>query len=214
MRAVQKKALPKRAEAISADVSGGVNPGCNATMERAMFENIRQDWETYERDPARQGLWVMVVYRYGRWRNNLRPRLLRLPFSMLYKVLKLLSQILTGIDLPCEVTLGQRFRIEHFGDIIISGDAVFGNDVTIRNGVTVGLRRTGIRGAPIIGDRVDIGAGAKILGNIRIGDDVAIGANAVVLTDVPANSIAVGVPAVIKAKKVISEPQLAKQVND
>jgi serine O-acetyltransferase len=176
-----------------------------------MFENIRQDWETYEKDLTRQGFWVMIVYRYGRWRNNLQPRLLRLPFSFLYKILKLLSQILTGIDLPCQVTLGQRFRIEHFGDIIISGDAVFGNDVTIRNGVTVGLRRTGIRGAPVIGNRVDIGAGAKILGDIRIGDDVAIGANAVVLTDVPANSIAVGVPATIKARKAAAEPPLARQ---
>ncbi len=166
-----------------------------------MFANLRQDWETYERDLARQGLWVMAVYRFGRWRYGIRPALLRMPFSFVYRWLKVLSQILTGIDLPCEVTLGRRFRIEHFGDIIISGDAVFGDDVTIRNGVTVGLRRTGVRGAPNIGNRVDIGAGAKILGPIRIGDDVAIGANAVVLTDVPAGSIAVGVPAIIKPKK-------------
>ena len=166
-----------------------------------MFENLRQDWETYERDLARQGLWVMAVYRFGQWRYGIRPGWLRQPFSLLYRVLKVVSQILTGIDLPCEVKVGRRFRIEHFGDIIISGDAVFGDDVTIRNGVTVGLRRTGIRGAPVIGDRVDIGTGAKILGPIHIGDDVAIGANAVVLTDVPANSIAVGVPAVIKLKK-------------
>ncbi|MFN0085239.1 MAG: serine O-acetyltransferase [Blastocatellia bacterium] len=168
-----------------------------------MFENLRQDWETYEHDLARQGLWVMAVYRFGRWRYQLRPGLLRKPFSMLYRMLKLISQILTGIDLPCEVAVGRRFTIEHFGDIIISGDAVFGDDVTIRNGVTVGLRRTGIRGAPVIGDRVDIGTGAKILGPITIGDDVAIGANAVVLTDVPANSIAVGIPAVIKPRKVV-----------
>ncbi len=166
-----------------------------------MFENLREDWETYEHDLARQGLWVMVVYRFGRWRYGLRPGWLRMPFSLIYRMLKLLSQILTGIDLPCEVTVGRRFTIEHFGDIIISGDATFGDDVTIRNGVTVGLRRTGIRGAPVIGNRVDIGAGAKILGAIRIGDDVAIGANAVVLTDVPPNSIAVGVPAVIKPRK-------------
>ena len=170
-----------------------------------MFENIRQDWETYDKDITRQGLWVMAVYRFGRWRYTIRPGLFRMPCSFLYKMLKLLSQILTGIDLPCEVALGRRFRIEHFGDIIISGDAVFGDDVTIRNGVTIGLRRTGTRGSPVIGNRVDIGAGAKILGKIRIGDDVAIGANAVVLTDVPANSIAVGVPAVIKPKKLTSE---------
>ena len=158
-----------------------------------MFDNIRQDWEVYERDITRQGLWVMVVYRFGRWRYNIRPRLLRMPFSFLYKVLKLISQILTGIELPCEASLGRRFRIEHFGDIIVSGDAILGDDVIIRNGVTIGLRRTGVRGSPVIGNRVDIGAGAKILGDIVIGDDVSIGANAVVLTDVPPNSIAVGV---------------------
>jgi len=71
------------------------------------------------------------------------------------------------------------------------------------------LRYTGVRGAPILGNRVDVGAGAKILGAIRIGDDVAIGANAVVLKDVPANSIAVGIPARIlprKQQEVAAEP--------
>lgn len=167
-----------------------------------MFDNLREDWQTYERDPARQGLWVMVVYRFGRWRYGIQNRWLRLPFSILYKILKLLSQILTGIDLPCEVKVGRRFKIEHFGDIIISGDTVFGDDVVIRNGVTVGLKRTNERGAPVIGNRVDIGAGAKILGAIRIGDDVAIGANAVVLQDVPPHSLAIGVPAQIRPRPV------------
>ncbi|HEY5141561.1 MAG TPA: serine O-acetyltransferase, partial [Methylococcales bacterium] len=73
-------------------------------------------------------------------------------------------------------------------------------------GVTIGLKRTGEMGAPIIGNRVDIGAGAKLLGAIRIGDDVVIGANAVVLQDIPANSLAVGVPARIK-------PRSSKKVN-
>lgn len=160
-----------------------------------MFEHIREDWATYERDWSRQGLWAMVWYRFGRWRYSIRARWLRLPFSFLYKALNPFVQALTGIELPCEVVLGRRFRIDHFGGIVISGDAVFGDDCVIRNGVTVGLRHAGRRGSPIIGDRVDIGAGAKILGPIRVGNDVAIGANAVVLKNVPANSIAVGVPA-------------------
>ena len=166
-----------------------------------MFENIREDWRTYTGDLTSRGLWVMLVYRFGRWRYTVQQRWLRLPLSILYKILKLLSQILTGIDLPCEVQVGRRLTIEHFGDIIISGDTVIGDDVVIRNGVTIGLKRTGISGAPIIGNRVDIGAGAKILGTIRIGNDVAIGANAVVLQDVPDNSLAVGVPAIIKTRK-------------
>jgi serine O-acetyltransferase len=160
-----------------------------------MLDNLREDWVTYDRDIWQQGFWVMSVYRFGRWRYGVRIRIFRAPLSLIYKLLKILSQILTGIDLPCEVTIGRRFKIEHFGGIIVSGDAVFGDDVVIRNGVTVGLRRTGVSGAPIIGNRVDIGAGAKILGAITIGDDVAIGANAVVLENVPSNFIAVGVPA-------------------
>ncbi|HEY4048064.1 MAG TPA: serine O-acetyltransferase [Acidobacteriaceae bacterium] len=166
-----------------------------------MFDALREDWRTYDRQIARQGLWAMVVYRFGRWRYTIRWRWLRFPFSALYKFLKPVSEILTGIELPCETTLGRRFRIDHFGGIIISGDAVFGDDCIVRNGVTVGLRNTGQRGSPVIGNRVDIGAGAKILGPIRIGDDVAVGANAVVLCDVPAGSIAVGVPARILPKK-------------
>lgn len=167
-----------------------------------MFENIREDWRTYNRDLSRQGLWAMALYRFGRWRYTIRSRWLRLPFSFLYKLLKPVFEILTGIELPCEVTLGRRFRIDHFGGIIISGDAIFGDDCVVRNGVTVGLRHAGERGSPVIGHRADIGAGAKILGPIRIGDDVAIGANAVVLTDVPSNSIAVGVPARILPRKL------------
>jgi serine O-acetyltransferase len=166
-----------------------------------LFENIREDWWTHGRQISRQGLWAMALYRYGRWRYAIRWRWLRMPFSILYKVLKPISEVLTGIELPCEVTLGRRFRIDHFGGIIISGDAVFGDDCVIRNGVTVGLRHTGHRGAPILGNRVDIGAGAKILGAIRIGDDVLIGANAVVIGDVPSNSIAVGVPARVLPRK-------------
>jgi serine O-acetyltransferase len=166
-----------------------------------MFDNLREDWRTYDRDLFRQGLWVIAVYRFGRWRYQIRRRWLRMPFSAAYRILWLLVEILTGIELPCEAIVGRRFRIDHFGGIIISGDAVFGDDCVIRNGVTVGLRNTGERGSPIIGNRVDVGAGAKILGSIRIGDDVAIGANAVVLTDVPPRSIAVGIPARVLPRK-------------
>ena len=173
-----------------------------------MFENIREDWRTYDRQLSRQGFWVMLVYRYGRWRYSIRPRWLRMPFSQAYKLLKLLSEILTGIELPCEVVLGRRFRIDHFGGIIISGDAVFGDDCIIRNGVTVGLRHTGMRGSPVIGNRVDIGAGAKILGPVHIGDDVAIGANAVVISDVPSNSIAVGIPARILPRRPLAKDEI------
>jgi serine O-acetyltransferase len=115
--------------------------------------------------------------------------------SFLYKLLRAAMHVLTGIDLPCEAKVGRRLRIDHFGGIIVSGDAVIGDDVVLRNGVTIGLKRTNERGAPVIGNRVDIGAGAKILGPIRIGDGAVIGANAVVVHDVPAGAVAVGIPA-------------------
>jgi serine O-acetyltransferase len=160
-----------------------------------MFENLREDWQTYERDIWRQGLWTMVVYRFGRWRYRIRTRVLRRPLSFVYKLMKVSNQILTGIDLPCETIVGRRMLIEHFGGIVINGDTVIGDDVIIRHGVTLGLRRSDTPGAPTIGDRVEIGAGAKILGAVHIGNGAVIGANAVVLNDVPAGACAVGIPA-------------------
>jgi serine O-acetyltransferase len=166
-----------------------------------MFDNLREDWITYERDVWRQGLWVMAVYRFGRWRYGFKHRIVRAPLSFLYKFTFKLVQIVTGIELPCEANVGSRLRIDHFGGVIVSGDAAFGDDVVIRNGVSIGLLRTGVRGSPKIGNRVDIGAGAKILGPITVGDDSTIGANAVVLQDVPPDSIAVGIPARVISRR-------------
>lgn len=165
-----------------------------------MFENIRADLRAHSGDWAAQGFWVMLVYRFGRWRYGVRPALLRKLLSLFYKVLYKLVQILTGIELPCEVVIGRNFVIDHFGGIVISGYAQFGDDCRIRNGVVVGLKNVHEPIAPVIGNNVDIGAGAKVLGNIRIGNNVVIGANAVVLIDVPDNSLAVGVPAIIKQR--------------
>jgi serine O-acetyltransferase len=150
-------------------------------------------------------LWVMLVYRFGRWRYQVRPVLLRKFLSLLYKFAKIAIQIVTGIDLPCETRVGRRLKFEHFGGIIISGDTVLGDDVIIRNGVTIGLKNTNKPGAPVIGNRVDIGAGAKILGNIQIGHDAIVGANAVVLIDVPARALAVGIPARIVVRHSAKE---------
>ena len=166
----------------------------------AMFENIRDDLRAYGGRWSAQGFWVMVVYRFGRWRYGLRPAPLRKFCSMVYLVLYKFVQILTGIELPCEVEVGRNFVIDHFGGIVISGFARFGDDCRIRNGVVVGLARTDDPCAPVIGNNVDIGAGAKVLGRIRVGNNVLIGANAVVTRDVPDNSIAVGVPAVVRAR--------------
>ncbi len=165
------------------------------------FENIRADFASHGRQWGAQGFWVMTVYRFGRWRYGVKPSPVRKIFSMIYHLAYKFVQILTGIELPCEVDIGRGFVIDHFGGIVISGYARFGDNCRIRNGVVVGLRHTSTPVAPTIGNNVDIGSGAKILGDIRIGNNVSIGANAVVLCDVPDDHIAVGVPATIKPRR-------------
>lgn len=166
-----------------------------------MFANIRADLKAYRGNWGAQGFWAMLVYRFGRWRYQVRPNWLRKGFSFVYRVLYKLVQIVTGIELPCEVVIGKNFVIDHFGGIVVSGFASIGDNCRIRNGVVIGLARLDEPGAPSIGHNVDIGAGAKVLGKISIGNNVVIGANAVVIRDVPDDSIAVGVPAVIKPRR-------------
>jgi len=160
-----------------------------------MFRNIRDDLASHHGKWGAQGFWAMVIYRFGRWRYGIKSAPLRKPFSLLYKILFKLIQILTGIELPCEVILGKNFVIDHFGGIVISGFAQFGDNCRIRNGVVVGLAKADDLCAPVFGDNVDIGTGAKVLGRITIGDNVVIGANAVVVSDVDAYAIVAGVPA-------------------
>lgn len=166
-----------------------------------MFDNIRHDLKSHGGHWGAQGFWALVIYRFGRWRYKVRPSLLRKFFSLIYRILYKLVQIMTGIEFPCEVQIGRNFVIDHFGGIVVSGYAKFGDNCRIRNGVVVGLRRVDDPCAPTIGNNVDIGTGAKILGPISIGNNVVIGANAVVIIDVPDDSVAVGVPATIKPKR-------------
>ena len=86
-----------------------------------LFPNIRADLKTHKGDWAAQGFWAMVVYRFGRWRYGLRPKIVRMPFSLLYKILFKLVQVVCGIQMPCEAPVGRNFRIDphlyllHFG---------------------------------------------------------------------------------------------------
>jgi serine O-acetyltransferase len=101
-----------------------------------------------------------------------------------------------GISIPFTTRIGPGFYIGHFGGIVVSDGAEIGRNCNISQGVTIGASNRGQRaGAPVIGDNVYIGPGAKVIGGIRIGDDVAIGANAVVTHDVPSGSVVAGVPA-------------------
>ncbi|WP_413456314.1 serine O-acetyltransferase EpsC [Glutamicibacter sp. FR1] len=112
---------------------------------------------------------------------------------------RLLSQAnraLTGIEIHPGATIGRRFFIDHGMGIVIGETAEIGDDVMLYHGVTLGGRSLAkVKRHPTIGDRVVIGAGAKVLGPIVIGADSAIGANAVVVKDAPAASIVTGIPA-------------------
>ena len=102
----------------------------------------------------------------------------------------------TGVEIHPAVKIGKRFFIDHGTGVVIGETAVIGDDVTIYQGVTLGGtgKDTGKR-HPTIGSNVMIGAGAKVLGPLVIGDNSRIAAGAVVLSDIPSNSTAVGVPA-------------------
>ncbi|HEX8323128.1 MAG TPA: hypothetical protein VF595_04365 [Tepidisphaeraceae bacterium] len=165
------------------------------------FALLREDWETHEKDFLSQGLWAIAVHRFGNWRMGIRPKLLRLPFTILYKALYKFVEWTCGISLNYTVLVGRRVHIWHHGGMIL-GALSIGNGVHIRQNTTFGVARRGDGRwmKPTIGDRVDIGAGAVIVGDITIGHDSGIGANAVVTKDVPPNHIAVGVPAVLKKR--------------
>ena len=155
---------------------------------------INEDRRTQERGLLSQGFWVLALHRLGNWRMD-RPRLLRAPLSLLYKMLYPLTECLCGIKLSYTVEVGRRLRLEHFGGMII-GARCIGDDCIIRQNTTLGIARPGDRNAkPVIEDRVDIGCGAAVLGHIRVGHDSIIGANAVVIKDVPPGAIVGGVPA-------------------
>ena len=104
--------------------------------------------------------------------------------------------VVTGADIPLNSQIGGGLLLPHPNGIVIHHGARIGPNCLIFQQVTIGTR-TGEIMLPVIGGRVDIGAGAKILGNVRIGDHASIGANAVVLKDVPAGKTAIGIPAVI-----------------
>ena len=165
-----------------------------------MFENIKADYKSHNNEILNWGLIAMVIYRFGRWRYTIKNGVIRKPFSIIYKLMFFYIKG-KGIEIPCEVNIGKNFRIDHQGGIVVSGYTNFGENCVIRNGVTIGIARVEERKAPQFGNNVDIGAGAKIIGDIKIGNNVKIGANAVVLKDIPDNSLAVGVPAVIKPIK-------------
>ncbi|MBL0623815.1 MULTISPECIES: serine O-acetyltransferase [Aeromonas] len=122
-----------------------------------------------------------------------------IPFigSLLGVVVEYFIRVVFASDISLKSRIGPGLMIVHGHDIVIGGDVLIGENCKILNGVTLGNKDTesAINQQPEIGSNVVIGAGAKILGNIKIGDNVKVGANSVVLSEVPDNHVAVGVPA-------------------
>jgi serine O-acetyltransferase len=164
-----------------------------------MFERLKEDIETvFERDPAARsvievilcypGLHAIWLHRIAHWFWNHN-------FKLLARLISHFSRWLTGIEIHPGAKIGRRFFIDHGMGVVIGETAEIGDDVTIYHQVTLGGTSTkkGKR-HPTIGNNVVIGAGAKILGPVKIGDNCKIGANSVVIKDVPPNSTVVGIP--------------------
>ena len=147
-----------------------------------------------------QGFQALFVYRVFRWFHERGIPTLPIRFFC-----ERFIEMTTGISIPAEATIVKGLRIHHFGGIILHSGVILGEHCTIYHGVTLG-DRGGHGGAPRVGHRVLIGAGAKLIGEIKVGDDCVIGANAVVHTSVPAQHLAVGVPATIKKRRTGARP--------
>jgi len=151
-------------------------------------EIVAEDFRHHGSRWMSQGFWALFVNRFGNARMDVHSRLLRIPLTAVYLLGQKGCEVFCGIKLDYTVKVGRRVRLDHFGGMVL-GAREIGDDVIVRQNTTFGVRTTrDLNAKPIIGSRVDIGAGAVIVGHIRIGDDCVIGANCVVAQDVPPNS--------------------------
>src|SRR5580658_289990 len=164
-----------------------------------MLRTVREQIETiFREDPAAKSV-VEVLLCYPGFHaimaHRLANKLYRWGVPLIPRVISQFSRFLTGIEIHPGATIGRRFFIDHGAGVVIGETSEIGDDVLLYQGVTLG--GTGeARGKrhPTIGNRVVLGTGAKVLGNIRIGDNVKIGAGSVVVHPAPDNSTVVGIP--------------------
>jgi serine O-acetyltransferase len=181
-----------------------------------MFNTLRHDLQSvFERDPAaRSMLEVLLCYPglYAIWSHRVTHWLWTHNIKLLARYLSQLTRWTTGIEIHPGAKIGPGFFIDHGMGVVIGETAEVGAEVTLYHGVTLGgtSLAKGKR-HPTLGDRVVVGAGAKVLGAIMIGDDCRIGANAVVVKPVPPNSVVVGVPGQIVVR---SRPHAAGDAPD
>jgi len=161
--------------------------------ELGLIAQIREDLARYD-SWTRPGFHALAAHRVGVWRWGL-PKPVRAPVTAGYLLAQLLIRNVYSIELTSQTAVGRRLRLAHEGGVMIHPDVVIGDDCLIRQNVTIGIVSDDATVAPKIGDRVEIGAGAVIIGGVTIGDDARIGPNAVVTTNVPARGMAVATPA-------------------
>ncbi|WP_210507728.1 serine O-acetyltransferase EpsC [Naasia sp. SYSU D00057] len=168
---------------------------------------VREDVSSaLTRDPAaRSRVEVALTYPglHAVWFHRVSSRLWRAGFRLPARMLSQFARFLTGVEIHPGARIGRRLFIDHGMGVVIGETAEVGDDVLMYHGVTLGgtsLRHE--KRHPTIGDRVVLGAGATILGPVTIGDDCLVGAGAVVLQDAPAHSLLVGVPAVVRARRI------------
>ncbi len=164
-----------------------------------MIRTIREQIHTiFREDPAaRSVLEIFLCYPgfHAILFHRLAHRLYRWRVPLLPRVVSQFARWMTGIEIHPGATIGRRFFIDHGMGVVIGETAVIGDDCLIYQGVTLGGtgKEKGKR-HPTLGNRVVVGTGAKVLGNIEIGDSVRIGAGSVVLKPVPPHSTVVGIP--------------------
>jgi serine O-acetyltransferase len=164
---------------------------------------LREDVDAaVARDPAvRSRAEVVLGYPglHALWAYRLHNALWRRGHRLVARLVSQAARAATGVEIHPGATIGRRFFIDHGMGVVIGETAEIGDDVMIYHDVTLGgrsLQRT--KRHPTIGDGVVIGAGARVLGPVTVGAGAQIGANAVVVRDVPAGAVVVGVPGVVR----------------
>jgi serine O-acetyltransferase len=181
-----------------------------------VFSGIVEDVTTVRReDPAaRSSIEVALTYPglHAVWGYRLAHRLWESRLRFVARLVSALTRVVTNVDIHPAATIGRRFFIDHATGVVIGETVEIGDDVTLYQGVTLGgtSLAPGKR-HPTIGDRVVVGAGAKVLGAVLVGSDARIGANAVVIRDVPAGAVVVGVPGQVISRSGPVEPWLEER---
>jgi serine O-acetyltransferase len=160
----------------------------------SLLENFWEDFKRHGENFKEPGLWMLTAYRLSRWSAEMPRGPLRKVATSASSALSYLLGLATHSTMLRDVTIGENLHLVHGMNLRIAGGVTIGDRVGIMHEVTIGPSHDS-DGVPKIGNDVFIGAGATILGPVRVGDGATIAANSLVTSDVPPGTFAVGVPA-------------------